>query len=64
MKCRLDIIKKFMTVLCFIIGLHKKKAAEMFSALKGLIRFMKLHPTMHCKVIIFLIILKKLFFYF
>jgi len=30
---------------CFIIGLHKKKAAEMFSASEGWIRIMKIYPN-------------------
>ena len=30
--------------LFFLIGLYKKKAAEMFAASKGWIRFMKIYP--------------------
>ena len=31
--------------LCFLSGLHKKNAAEMFAASKGWIRFMKIYPN-------------------
>ena len=35
-------IKKLMTVVCFLIGLHKKKAPE---GLKGLTQFVKMYPN-------------------
>ena len=36
-------------VICFSIGLHRKKAAEMFATSKGLIKFMKTHTLIERK---------------
>ena len=50
-------------LLCCIIVLHMKKAAQMFATLKGWIRFMKIYPDiLVASHIFFLITLKKLLF--